>query len=550
MLVPLAIAKEVGREKNFWIGLFLFLLSILQSTEANQQNDRSGETHTYDILIKGGMIIDGTGKARYPADIAIRGDRIILISKEAVDPAKALRTIDAQGKIVSPGFIDFHAHLDPLLRLPDCESHVRQGVTTALGGPDGSAPLPLKAYLDSVSTRGTGMNVAFLTGHNSIRARVMGMQDRDPTPDELRAMEFLVEEGMEQGAFGLSTGLKYLPGAFSKIDEIISLARVAALKGGIYTSHLREEGLGLIEGVAEAIEIGRRAAIPVILTHHKVIGKPMWGSSVRTLAMVDSARLAGVDVMIDQYPYTASYTGISVLVPSWAMAGGEKEFLRRLEKSAERNRIIDGIVENLLNDRGGGDLRRVQLARVPWKKELEGKTLHDWAVSQNLEPSLQTGAELVIEIERHGGASAIYHVIDERDVERIMRHPQTMIASDGRLVSPGEGHPHPRWYGTFPRILGHYVREKNILTLEEAISKMTGMPAKRLDLRDRGFLQEGLHADIVIFDSKTIRDRATYEHPHQYPEGIEYVFVNGVVAVDKGTFTKKRGGKVLRKTDR
>ena len=317
--------------------------------------------------------------------------------------------------------------------------------------------------------------------------------------------------------------------------------------GGIYTSHLREEGLGVIEGVGEAIEIGRRTGITIVLTHHKVIGKPMWGRSVQTLAMVDSARRAGVDVRIDQYPYTATSTGIGVLVPTWALAGGDSAFERRLTDAALRDSIVRGIVELLLTDRGGGDLARVQFAGVSWQRSLEGRTLHDWAVERGLPTTPQTGAQLVIEAVQRGGASAIYHVLDEADVERIMRHPQTMIASDGRLSRPGEGHPHPRAYGTFPRVLGHYVRERRVLTLEDAVKKMTGMPAATLGLTDRGRLVAGSRADLTIFHADSVADRATFQAPHQYPSGIPYVIVNGTLAVDGGRFTGARAGRVLRR---
>jgi dihydroorotase/N-acyl-D-amino-acid deacylase len=501
----------------------------------------------YDLLIRDGTVVDGTGAAGYRADVAVRDGRIVRVSQTPLPTASAAHVIDAAGKIVAPGFIDLHAHLDPLLRLPDAVSALRQGVTTALGGPDGGSPWPLGVYLDSAAALGVGVNVAFLAGHNTIRREVMGMDDRAPTAEELERMRAMVAQAMGEGAFGLSTGLKYLPGAYSKVDEVIALAAVASDSGGIYTSHLREEGLGLIEGVAEAIEIGRQARIPVVLTHHKAVGQQMWGASTRTLAMVDSARAAGIDVMLDLYPYTATYTGIGVLVPAWAMAGGSKEFERRLQNPTLRDSILAETIFNILNDRGGGDLRRVQFAKVGWQKELEGKTLHDWAVARRLPPTLKTGADLVIEAVRRGGASAIYHVLDEGDVERIMRHPQTMIASDGRLVEPGEGHPHPRWYGTFPRVLARYVREQGVLTLEEAVYKMTGMPAARLGLVDRGRIGEGLAADLVIFDPKTVADRATFEEPHQYPVGIETVVVNGTVAVAGEHETGARAGRILRR---
>ncbi len=360
-------------------------------------------------------------------------------------------------------------------------------------------------------------------------------------------MEAMVAQSMDEGAWGMSTGLKYLPGAFSKLDELVALSRVAGERGGIYTSHLREEGLGLIEGVAEAMEIGRRAHIPVVLTHHKVVGQPMWGASARTLAMVDSARAAGTDVMIDQYPYTASYTGITVLVPAWAMAGGTEDFLARMDDPALADSILAGIEFNIVNDRGGNDLHRVQFALVDWDRSLEGKTLWDLAEREGVEPTPANGARLVVEVIRRGGASAIFHAMDEGDVEAIMRHPMTMIASDGRLTQPGEGHPHPRWYGTFPRVLGVYVREKGVLGLEEAVHKMSGMPARRMGLTERGEVREGWFADLVVFDPATVKDMATFENPHQYPVGIPWVLVNGKVAVDDGVFTDVRSGRVLRK---
>jgi len=500
----------------------------------------------YDVLIVGGTVLDGSGAPGVRADVAVRGDRIVDIGP-SLRRDGARRVIDATGLVVAPGFVDLHAHLDPLLRLPDAESAVRQGVTTALGGPDGGSPWPLGQYLDSARTLGVGLNVAFLVGHNTVREAVLGMQDRAPTADELARMQRMVAQAMGEGAWGISTGLRYLPGTFSKTDEVVALSRVAADSGGIYTSHLREEGLGLIDGVAEAIRIGREARIPIVLTHHKVVGKPMWGASVRTLAMLDSARAAGIDVVADQYPYTATYTGIGVLMPSWAMADGDSALERRLGDPALRDSIVRGIVFNILNDRGGGDLQRVQLARVPWQRDLEGRTLHDWAVARGLAPTPETGAELVIEAVRRGGVSAIYHVLDEGDVDRIMRHPQVMIASDGRLTRPGEGHPHPRWYGTFPRVLGRYVRERGVLTLPEAVHKMTGQPAARLGLRDRGRIAPGSHADIVVFDPATVADRATFEAPHQYPVGIPWVLVNGTVAVEEGRFTGARAGRILRR---
>ena len=501
----------------------------------------------WDILIQNGAVVDGTGGSRFIADVAVLGDQIVAVSSVRLDPGLAREVIDASGKIVSPGFVDIHTHLEPLLNLPGGESHVRQGVTTALGGPDGTAPWPLEQYLDRADEIGVGLNVGFMVGHNTIRREVIGLEDRAPTAAELVQMQDMVDQGMIEGAWGISTGLKYLPGAFAELDELVALSSVVVPYGGFYTSHLREEGLGLLESVSEALEIGKQANIPVVLTHHKVVGQPMWGSSDITLAMVDSARIAGTDVMIDQYPYTASHSGITILIPAWAMEGGTDALLTRMEDPFLADSILSGIEFNIKYDRGGNDLKRVQFSSVSWDKSLEGKTLYDWAVRDGLEPTPANGAKLVVESVRRGGANGIYHAMDEGDVEAIMSHPQTMIASDGRLVALGDGHPHPRWYGTFPRVLGLYSRERGILELEEAVLKMTFMPAKRIGLAKRGQVKIGWFADLVVFDSETIIDRATFQNPHQYPVGIEWVLVNGKIALANGDYRDLRSGKVLRK---
>ena len=503
---------------------------------------------TYDLLIKNGAVLDGTGATRVSADVAITGDKVVLVSRAPIAAARAKRVIDAKGLVVAPGFIDLHAHLEPLPTLPDAQSKVRQGVTLALGGPDGGGPWPFARYLDQLPADKLGINVAFLAGHNTIRRAVMGLADRAPTPTELKNMERMVAISMGEGAFGISTGLRYVPGFYSKVDEVIALSKVAADSGGIYTSHLREEGLGLLAGVAEALEIGRQAHIPVVLTHHKAIGKAMWGKSTVTLAMVDSARKAGTDVMMDQYPYTASSTGLAVLMPPWALAGGDSATKRRAGDKVLRDSILAGIVDYLWNDRGGGDIKRVQFASVRWDKWLEGKTLYDWAVRAGVPTTPEGAAPLVLEGVLKGGASMVFHVMDEGDVRRIMAHPMTMIASDGSLSQPGSGVPHPRDYGTFPRVLGEYVRVQHVLTLEQAVHKMTGLPAARLGLTDRGCLKAGCIADVTIFDPATVKDEGTFTDPHKYPTGIPFVIVNGAVTVDGGAMTAVRAGRVIRRT--
>jgi dihydroorotase/N-acyl-D-amino-acid deacylase len=518
----------------FFLVVFLLMIGCATSEE-------------FDILILNGTVYDGSLDDPAMMDVGIRNDEIVAVG--SLTNKTASKVIDATGLAVAPGFIDLHAHLEPIFEIPDCESHIRQGVTTSLGGPDGRGPVPFGAYIDSLSRVGVGMNVGFLVGHNTVRQRVMNLDNRAPTSDELDQMKILVSQAMDEGAFGISTGLKYLPGNFSKVDEIIALSKEAAIKGGIYTSHLRDEGLEVIASVKEAIAISEEADIPVVLTHHKVIGKPMWGKSNKTLALVDAARKRGLDIRIDQYPYNASYTGVSVLIPSWARAGGSDAFKNRLKNPTLRDSIKQGIVFNILNDRGGDDLDRVQFAKVKWMPELEGKTLKYWCTLKGLEPTTENGAELVIEAQLNGGASCIFHAMDETDVVTIMKHPQTMIASDGRLVKLGDGHPHPRWYGTFPRVLGKYVREDKVLSLKEALHKMTLLPAKAMGLKDRGQIVEGTKADITIFNPKTILDQATFEDPHRYSVGIEYVLINGKLAVEQGLFNPIKSGKVLKKKE-
>ncbi len=500
----------------------------------------------WDVLIAGGTVVDGTGAPGFRADVAVRGDRIVRISRRPLSAARADRVIDATGLVVAPGFIDLHAHIERLLTLSAAESKVRDGVTLALGGPDGGGPWPFGRYLDSAAASPLGINVAFLVGHNSVRRGAMGRANRAPTDAELARMRGMVAEAMGQGAYGFSTGLIYVPGTYATTDEVVALAQAAADSGGIYTSHIRNEGPRLLAAMAEAIDVGRRARMPVVITHHKTVGVRNRGQSVRSLALVDSVRALGQDVVLDQYPYTATSTSISSLWPTWALADGDSAIRRRLADPVLRDSIARGIAD-YIEERDGGDLAKTQFARVRWMPSLEGRTLRAWAEERGLPPTAASGAVLVMEAVERGDAGVVYHTLDEPDVVRIMRHPVTMIASDGSLNQPGDGHPHPRAYGTFSRVLGRYARDQRVLTLETAVAKMTGMPAARLGLVDRGRVAEGAFADLTVFDPRTVRDRATFEAPHQYPEGIPFVLVNGAVTVDEGNLTAARAGRVLRR---
>ena len=498
-----------------------------------------------DILITNARIVDGTGNPWYRGNVAVAGDRIQAVGP-GLEPA-ARRTIDAGGMVVAPGFIDIHNHCDGgLFDTPDAENFVRQGVTTLIGGPDGSSAVEMGSFLANLDTLPLAVNAAFTVGQGSVRRAVMGLADRAPTAEELEAMKKLVAGAMEQGAIGISTGLKYVPGAYCSTEEVIELSKVAASYGGFYTSHLREEGPGLIEAVQEAIRIAREADIPVNLTHHKAVGKLMWGRSAETLEMLEQARARGLDITCDQYPYTATSTGLAVLFPPWSLAGGRDSLLARLDDRELRARITEKVIFALEYDRGGDDPMNVAIASCEFDPSLEGKNLRRILEEHGVEPTAAHAAELVLELQQKGGASCIYHCLNEEDVQRIMRHDCTMHASDGTVLPFGEGVPHPRSYGTFPRILGEYVRKRGILTLEDAVRKMTSLPAQRTGLLDRGVIRPGCFADVVIFDPDRVIDRATFLDPHQYPQGIETVILNGRVVFEHGHLTDCRPGRVLR----
>ena len=499
----------------------------------------------YDLLIRNARIVDGAGNPWYRGDIAIQGDRIAAIGRR-LHGADGLRTIDAAGKVVAPGFIDIHNHSrGKLLQVPDSENFLRQGVTTIVEGNDGSSPLPLEPFFEQVRLAPVSLNYASFVGHGSVRHAVLGDDDRQATPEEMERMRALVRQAMQEGAFGLSTGLFYLPGVFAPTEEVIELAKVAAEFGGMHISHMRDEVAGLLDSVEETIRIGEEGGLPTQLTHHKAIGVPAHGRSPETLAMVDRARSRGVDVSVDQYPYTASHTGITALFPGWAQEGGREAMLERFSVPATRERIREDVARRIEHDRGGGDAANVQFSVCGFDPNLNGRTLADATRDVGREPSFLNAAETAIEIVEKGGCQAIYHAMTEADVERIMAYPGTMIASDGGVTPFGEGVPHPRYYGTFPRVLGRYVREKGLLRLEDAVRKMTSLPAGRLGLWERGLLRPGMIADIVVFDADTIVDKSEFGDSHHYAEGVEAVIINGEVVMDEGKLTEARPGRIL-----
>ena len=519
---------------------FLLLLPLVLSAAPLAAQD----AERFDLLIRGGRVVDGTGNPWRRADVAVRGDRIARIGH--LPDAAADRVLDAGGLVVAPGFVDPHTHaVRGIFDMPTADNYLLQGVTTLTEGNDGSSPWPIGEHLARIADAGVSPNWAVFAGQGTIRRAVMGSDDREPTRDELDRMRALVARAMEEGAFGLSTGLFYVPGSFTAAEEVIALSAVAAGYGGIYISHVRDEARGLLDSVRETIRIGAEAGIPAQITHHKAIGRDVWGRSADSLALVDAARARGIDVTIDQYPYTASQTSITAVVPQWAQAGGTRALIARLQDPETRRRIREEIVHRIEHDRGGGDPANVVIGLCAWDRSLEGKSLADVLAGRGVEVTLAHAADLVMEIVENGGARAIYHAMDEGDVERIMRHPATAVGSDGGVSVFGAGVPHPREYGTFARVLGRYVRERGVLTLEEAVRKMSGATAARLGLQDRGLLREGFFADVAVFDPGRIIDRATFEDPHRYADGVEYVLVNGVLVVDGGEHTGARPGRVL-----
>lgn len=514
----------------------LLPLLVLFATPAAAQH--------YDLLIRNARVIDGAGTPWFKADLAIQGDTIAAIGN--LRAATAGATIDARGLAAAPGFIDIHTHSrGNIAAVPTAENYVRQGVTTLMEGNDGGSPLPLGAYLEKVAALRPAVNFGMFVGQGSIRSEVMGSANRPAARAEIVRMRELAREAMLQGAFGLSTGLYYVPGNYTPTEEVIEIARAVAPLGGIHISHMRDEAAGILESVKETIRIGEEGGLPTQITHHKIIGAPNWGLSKETLRLVEEARARGVDVTIDQYPYTASSTGTRVLFPQWSQEGGRKQFLARLQDPATRARLKAAAVANILENRGGGDPKNIVIASCSFDPSLAGKSLAQITRERGVEPTPENAAETALYLEEKGGCSAIYHAISEDDLVRILRYPFTMVASDGGIPIFGQASPHPRSYGTFARVLGRYVRELKVLTLEDAVRRMSAIPAARLGLADRGLLRLGMRADVVLFDPAIIADKATFENPHQYAVGVRHVLVNGKPVLLDGKITTERPGRVL-----
>lgn len=498
----------------------------------------------YDILIRNGKIIDGTGNGWYYGSVAVKDGKIVKAGRAILDSAASV-VIDATGLIVAPGFIDVHTHIEgDEDKDPTAASFIYDGVTTVVAGNCGASNTDIGKYLGWLDSLRLSVNVATLIGHNDVRKAVMGRANRDATPQEMLQMEALVDKAMQEGAVGLSTGLIYIPGTYTQTPEIIALAKIASKYRGVYATHMRDEGDSVVSAINEAITIGREAGIPVEISHFKLSGQQNWGRSKETVKMVQAARANGVDVTIDQYPYTASSTSISTLLPDEVLADGHDSIRARLQNEDIKKDVIAYMLKRLKKRK----LKHFSYAVVTSHKadsSYNGKSIEAINLMKGRKHKAKYEAETVVDIMLNGGAGAVFHGMGEEDVKRIMQYPFGMFASDASIRVWGEGMPHPRGYGTNARVLAKYVREEKIISLEEAIRRMASLPAQKFQLQGRGLIKEGMFADIVIFDEHTVQDMATFEKPHAYSKGFKYVIVNGKITVGQGKHTGIRNGKAL-----
>jgi N-acyl-D-amino-acid deacylase len=494
-----------------------------------------------DYVIRGALLYDGAGNPGKIGDVAIRGDRIVAVGSFA--PVGKPRIIDGNGLVVAPGFIDLHTHSDDPILLPATRanlSYLTQGVTTIVTGNCGAGPVDVARFYHRIDEGKSGTNVAHQVPHNSLRQQVMGNVNRPPAPQELDKMKSLVAQGMKDGAWGLATGLIYTPGSYANTDELVELAKVASAQGGFYASHIRGEGSELLAALDELLEIGRRAKIPVHISHFKASGRKAWNKMGDAIALVEQARANGQQVTADQYPYTASSTSLAAtLIPTRYREGTQQEFVARLD-DAELGPKIRKAVDEAIRERDSG--RTVRIARYKANPSWQGKDLATVAMEEN-----KTPLDIALEIERSGGAAVVIFGMSEENVRMVMKLPFVATASDGSSKVPDDSVPHPRSYGTFPRKIGRYSIEEKNVSLEQAIRSASGLPADVLHLPERGYLKGGYFADVVVFDPKLYRDVATYDKPHQFSTGVRYLFVNGVPTIDDGKYTEALAGRALRK---
>lgn len=498
-----------------------------------------------DLVIVNGTVVDGTGRPGVRADVGVRQGRVVSVGRI---PASALRgattRIDAAGMVVAPGFIDVHTHADDIAEHPLAANFVQMGVTSIVAGNCGSSALDIGAALDEIRDRGAAVNYATLIGHNTVRAAVMGNADRLPTIEDLRRMKSLVFKAMADGAVGFSTGLQYIPGTYAKTNELVELARVSSNEGGLYATHMRNEGTALEDAIRESVRVADLSASRLEISHLKIDSPSRWGRTAAALSLIDDARARGIDVQADQYAYTAGSSSLSIRFPSWALEGDRAAVAARLNDAGTWARIKREMAA-LLEDRGFSDLSWATVATYRADPSVNGLTMKAVAERWLGNGTADAQLEAARRIQLAGGASMVYHFMSDADVAAIMRHPMVAIASDAGNITPGQGVPHPRGYGDNARVLGTYVREQHVITLEEAIRKMTSLPAAHFRFADRGVIRPGAFADLVVFDPATIADRATYPAPHASPAGIAAVIVNGVVTVKNGVHTNARAGQIL-----
>jgi len=498
----------------------------------------------YDVIILNGKIIDGTGNSWFYGDIAIKDGKIAYVGKTNNLPAT--KVIDAKGLIVAPGFIDVHGHIENgVFENPLAGNYIYDGVTTVITGNCGGSADDLQRFFWRLDSMKTSINIASLVGHNTVRRLAMGLDNRLATADEQKKMEDLVAQAMKDGAVGLSTGLIYLPGMYSNTEEVIGLARSAAKYNGVYASHIRNEENGVKDAINEAINIGRSANIPVQISHFKVSGPANWGKSKETLPLIEAARKEGYDVTIDQYPYSASSTNLGIRLPDWALAGGSDSLKKRITDPDLHKRIIKEMLEMQARYKYK-NYSYAYVANHNADTTLNGKNISQINKLKGRKSKMKYEAETILDMMLAGGAQMVYHSMNEDDVRHFMKYPFNMIGADGGVVVYGRGMPHPRAYGTNARVLGKYVRDEKLVSPEEMIRRMTSLAAQKFQLKDRGLLKEGMAADIVIFDLNEVRDKATFEQPHQFSAGFHYVLVNGQLVIDNATHTGIKSGTTLK----
>jgi N-acyl-D-amino-acid deacylase len=523
--------------QNFIVCVLLFSFLILPGGQIFAAAEKA-----FDLAVVNARIIDGTGNPWFRGAIGIKNGKIVKVGR--INPNEATEIIDAQNKIVAPGFIDVHAHVEDIFNNPNAENFIRMGVTSLVTGNCGGSATDINKFLGQMKEQPLAVNLGTLVGHNSVRSKVMGLDNRAPTVDEQKEMEQAVEQAMKDGALGLSTGLIYLPGTFAKTSEVVGLAKVASGFGGLYASHIRDEGTEVVKAIEEAINIGEQADMPVEISHFKISSKALWGRSPTTINLVKAARAKGLIVTIDQYVYTASSTSLDSRMPSWAIAGGREEGKKRLADKTTREKMVREMKADL-KKKNFKDFSFAYVASYRANPEFNGKNIAE--ITQMTKGKKKLGAQIeqIFEMYEKGGASMVYRVMSEEDVKNILDEPFTMIASDSSVRKFGEGAPHPRGYGNNAKVLSEYVRNLKIISLEDAIRKMTSLPAQTFGLRDRGQIREGFAADIVIFDENTVTDKATFDQPHQYAEGFSQIIVNGQRVFDGQKMTGNLSGQPL-----